>query len=326
MKKIIIALLFFIGLTSVKAQQLPQYTQYLINDFVMNPAIAGSRPFFDAKSNHRYQWIGIRDAPRTYIFSLHGPINLFNMGVGGYLYTDIVGPSRRTGVQLAFAKHFKINDNLNFSFGVSGGIQQFLIDGAKVTLNESNDIALSNGIMSVLTPDASAGGYLYGDNVLMDGDKLFFGFSAPQLLTHLGVNKLQFFDNYDQTISRLEDHYFVTAGYTFKVHEDFDIQPSGLAKYVEPSPIQFDLTMRGIYKDFLWIGGSYRSGSEFTDIESIGVLAGYSFQKNLMLGYSYDISMSDIRNYNSGSHELMFGIRFKNRKKDRKPEDASSIE
>lgn len=305
MKKHIVLLGLLLAFGSLAtAQQLPQFTQYLLNDFAINPAVAGTKPYFLARTNHRYQWTGITDAPRTFVFSLHGPIVNQKMGLGGYMFTDIVGPTRRSGIQLSYAYHLKLTESMNLSFGVTGGILQFTVDGDKLNLAEDNDIAVSGGIMSVTTPDAGAGLYLYGD-------KYFVSISAPQLLG----NKVQFFDGYEGTLSKLSNHFFASAGYTFDINDDFSIQPSAQAKYVDPLPVQIDATVRGIYQDQFWLGASYRTGEKISTSESVGFLLGYTFQKNLMLGYSYDHSLSNIRKYNDGSHELMLGFRFKSRKK-----------
>ena len=99
MKNKVLIFIFVISFCKLSAQQLPQYSNYMVNDYAMNPAIGGSRPYFEGMSNNRYQWIGITDAPRTYILSVHGPTKNQKMGLGGLLFTDIVGPTRRTGLR-----------------------------------------------------------------------------------------------------------------------------------------------------------------------------------------------------------------------------------
>lgn len=288
----------------LQAQQLPQFTQYLVNDYVTNPAIGGTKPYFEGKSNSRNQWVGINDAPRTYIFSLHGPIIDDKMGIGGYFYSDITGPTRRTGAQLSYSYIIKIKDGMNLSFGASGGLIQFVVDGGKITFDQDGDIALSNGIQSITKPDASAGAYLFGDNY-------FVSLAAPQVLG----GKVDFFEDYDPDESELSRHFSLSAGYTYHIDDEFDVQPSFFAKYVFPVATVVDLSVRGIYKEQIWLGGSYRSvvGGEDKTLASdaIGIMAGYTFQKNLMVGYSYDIPMSNIKGFTTGSHELMLGIRFK---------------
>ncbi|PIZ06315.1 MAG: hypothetical protein COY57_02650, partial [Flavobacteriales bacterium CG_4_10_14_0_8_um_filter_32_5] len=154
-----------------------------MNDFLINPAIAGVNNYFEGKSGHRYQWEGITDAPRTYTLSVNGPTKNEKMGLGGYLFTDVVGPTRRTGFNLAYSYHVKLNDNLKLAFGLSAGLLQFTIDGSKITLRDEGDAIITNGVQSVLIPDAGFGTYLYHK-------KFYLGFSAPQLLN----SKVKFFD------------------------------------------------------------------------------------------------------------------------------------
>lgn len=272
------------------AQQLPHFSQYMINDFVLNPAIGGSRDYVEGKSNNRYQWVGITDAPRTYILSLQGPTKNRKMGLGGYLYTDITGPTRRTGIDFTYSYHLKLSENIKLSFGVAGGLLQFAVDGSKINLREEGDIALSNGLQSVIVPDFSAGFYLYSK-------KFYFGASAPQMLK----NKLQFFDY--PTDSRLKDHYYALAGYHLKITEDFEFEPSAMVKFVDPAPLQYDIGGRFNYKQRIWIGGAYRNLDAFTG------LVGFTW-RNLLFGYSYDFTTSGLKNYSAGTHEVMIGVKF----------------
>lgn len=280
-------------------QQLPQFSQYLLNDYVINPAIGGSKNYFEAKTNYRYQWVSkiIDDAPRTYIFSVNGPIYK-TMGVGGYVYSDITGPTRRTGGQLSYTYHFKISETIKLGLGTSLGVLQFAINGANITMKEVGDIALSSGMQSVTVADAAAGLHLYSD-------KWYFSASSPQLLR----NNIQFFSEHKNNLSRLVNHYFIMGGYHYDLNESFAIAPSFLIKYVTPVPVQIEPTLRMIYKDQIWVAGSYRTQ------DAITACIGYTFQKNISFGYSYDITMTNMKNYSSGTHEVMLGIRFKAPKK-----------
>jgi type IX secretion system PorP/SprF family membrane protein len=280
---------------SVKAQQLPQYSNYMINDYVMNPAIGGSTNYFEGKSNNRYQWIGITDAPRTYILSVHGPTKNLKMGLGGMLFTDIVGPTRRTGLYFSYAYHLKVADKVKVSLGISGGILQFLVDGSKITLRDPADGVISNGLQSVVIPDFGAGVYVYSTD-----HKWYVGASVPQLFQ----NKLKFFDYGSATLSRLATHAYASAGYKFTINDDFKIEPSACLKYVAPAPLQFDLGVRAIYKDKFWIGGAFRY------LDAVSAMVGYTMQENITFAYSYDFTTTNIKKYSTGSHELMIGIKF----------------
>ena len=118
--------------------------------------------------------------------------------------------------------------------------------------------------------------------------------SAPQLIG----NKVQFFEDYDETDARLERHFFAYAGYRFKVNEDIIVEPSTFVRYVTPTPVQFEFSLRGIYKDQVWAGATYRMD------DAVALAIGYTFQQNLMFGYSFDMTTSNIGKHSSGTHEL----------------------
>src|SRR3954470_5121919 len=113
MRKKIYILLFSVSAFGMVSQQLPQYSQYMLNEMAINPAVAGRDDFAEVRSNNRHQWLGITDAPRTYMLTLQGPIKDKHMGLGMNLYTDIVGPTRRTGINFSYAYHLKLNKELN---------------------------------------------------------------------------------------------------------------------------------------------------------------------------------------------------------------------
>lgn len=307
MKKVIIISLILLCGSSLFSQQLPHFSQYFLNDFLINPAVAGSRGYFEGVSTHRYQWEGITDAPRTYTLSVQGPSKNRKMGFGGYIFTDIVGPTRRTGVNASYAYHLQLNETTKLSLGLNAGLLQFMIDGSKITLRDQNDAIITDGVQSTLVPDAGFGLYLYHK-------KYFFGFSAPQLLNY----KVKFFDVGQNPSGTLPSHFFVTAGYKFHASEDFTIEPIAFMKYVTPAPIQFEGTLKITYKDKFWLSGTYRDKDAIT--ASIGFLINNSFT----IGYAYDFTTTNIKNYSDGTHELMLGARFYSRPNKKK--SAPSID
>lgn len=288
------------------AQQLPQYSQYMLNDYILNPAVTGTRDYYEVKANNRYQWMGIDDAPRTYILSMHGPHKKKSMGLGGAIFSDVTGPTSRVGAYLSYAYHLKLSEKMKLSMGLSAGLLQFKIDGTKITLREDGDPALTESVQSVLTPDATFGLQLYGE-------KGYFGISAPQLIGQ----KLKFFEAQDPLLSSLARHYMAMGGYKFYLGDDFFIEPSFLLKYVSPVPMQIDLGLRLDYRDQIWLGGAYRFNDAFS------ALIGFSINKYLSFGYSYDMSLSNLKNYSSGSHEVMIAARFKSFRKQSVPEEPA---
>lgn len=303
MKKIITILSVLIGLCA-SSQQLPHYSQYLFNDYAINPAVGGSKPYFDVRSNHRYQWIGITDAPRTYTVTLHGPLRNPNMAVGGFLYTDHVGPTRRTGLQLSYTYHLLLDDekDMKLAFALSMGMLQFAVDGSKITLRDPGDAVLTSQYQRTMVFDAKFG-------VLWYSPKFFLGITLPQILQ----NKIYFFDNQTNTESNLEDHYYLAGGYKFDLNEEWQIEPSILVKYVDPAPIQFDVMARVIFRDQVWLGGSlnfHPFSPMDSKMDAATAMIGYTFRENIMIGYGYDFTLSNLQNYSTGSHELMIGIKF----------------
>lgn len=274
------------------AQQLPQISQYMLNDYVLNPAVAGTKPYFDVKFMSRQQWVGITDAPRTFTLSLAAPLKNEKMGVGGYVYTDNAGPTRRTGFQLSYSYILTLNESLKLSLAASGGIQQFAIDGSQISLTNNDDPALYGEMRSQLLFDAKFGAYLYHED-------FYVGLTFPQLLQ----NQLDLFES-NNAISRLEDHYFLTAGYHYDINETWSVEPSVFVKYTQPVPVKIDASARVFYKDMVWVGGSYRNN------DAVVAMLGYEYQDAISIGYSYDFTTSNLQNYSSGTHEIMLGFKF----------------
>lgn len=284
----------------LKAQQLPHYSNYMLNSYVMNPGFGGSTTYFEGMSNIRYQWVGITDAPRTYMLSVNGPLKFANVGVGGTVFTDIVGPTRRTGFSLSYAYHLKVTDDIKVGMGLSAGLLQFMVDGSKITLYDQNDVAMTNGVQSVLVPDFGLGFYAYPAD-----KKWYAGISVPQVTQ----NKIKFFDYTTSTMSKLATHFYGIGGYRFDINDDIKIEPSLCLKYVKPAPLQFDLGVKATYKEKFWLGAAYRHK------DAVAAMLGYVFQENLTFAYAYDFTTTDIKKYSNGTHELVIGVRFHNNKK-----------
>jgi len=278
--------------TGVKAQQLPQYSQYFLNEYVVNPAVAGKDNFFEARTSQRHQWIGINDAPRTYTLSVYGPLARQTMGDGAYVFTDITGPTRRTGFQASYAYHLKFSEEVRLSLGASLGLLHYALDGSKIDLREASDPSIGNSYQSNLLPDAKFAMYLYTK-------KLYVGLTLPQLIQ----NRLELYDQ-NSIENRLVPHIMALVGYKIKISDDFTLEPSALIKYVNPAPLKFDVTLRGYYREKVWLGINYRSNESFTPV------IGYTHKNFITFAYAYDVLTNNLKNYASGSHELMLGIRF----------------
>jgi type IX secretion system PorP/SprF family membrane protein len=291
-------------INSMRAQQLPQYTQYMLNDLAVNPAVAGKDNYADIRSNNRYQWVGMTDAPRTYMLTLHSPLKNRHMGLGTHIYTDIVGPTRRVGINLSYAYHIKVAEKTRVSLGLSAGIQQWGIDGHKLHLHDAGDDNLLTQYQTRVVPDFGAGLYVHNED-------WHIGFSAPQLYQA----PIKLYPNGDDK-GTLVTHFLLNGAYKIKLNDDFKVEPSFLLKYANPTPLEIDLGARVIYQEQIWLGAGYRHH------DAVTALIGFMYKNYLMIGYSYDFTTTNLRKYSSGTHELMLGLRFSKQQSKHWKEDA----
>ncbi len=298
-KKIIFGLLI-ISSVEFSAQQIALNSQYMYNEFSFNPAVAGTKNFAPLTFSFRRQWMGINEAPVTQNLSFHSFIGK-NSGAGVQLYNDVSGPTRRTGLSGTFSYAIKTSDATKLSFGLSASVTQFMMDRDRMNTEIPDDIAVLNNTFNQLIPDFNFGMYWYGErhyvgvsgyNLLQSGDDLF------DLTTNV-INTL------DRTI-------FAHAGYLFPIGDDFGIEPGVMTRYMFNAPFSFDGNLKFVYKDAYWLGASYR----FQDAVSIMIGADLGV---LEFGYSYDLGLSNMATYNSGSHEIFLTAKLNKGTKERSP-------
>ncbi len=296
LKFIIFIALSLAFIKPINAQQVPSYTQYMFNDYLINPAVAGTFNYFQMRANTRIQWVGITDAPRTMSIAGYGPFKERDMGYGGYIYNDVTGPESRMSLGGSYAYNIAINDEWRISGGLSIGIMQYKLDGTSMTFDdELYDPVMPGGVESRIIPDASVG--IYANTTYY-----YVGVSAHQLLG----NKYNIHEETDsiQGISRLTQHVYLSGGAMFILNKDFVITPSALIKYTSPGLIQAEINASVTYQRMVWGGLSYRTG------DAIAVMAGYNYENKIYIGLAYDITVSDLRRYSSGTIEVMIGYRF----------------
>jgi len=276
-------------------QQIPQYTQYMFNNYITNPAVAGTYNFFQIRASGRYQWVGLNDAPQTTGISIFGPLSKKDMGWGSNLFMDVTGPTSRMSLMGSYAYNMPINEDFRISGGISFGILQYKVDRSKLTLgdnaNNVSDPAIDR-VSSALTPDANIGFYVY--NSLH-----YLGISAHQLFGQ----KIKVNDE-AEGVNRLRQHIIVCTGTRILLNRNYDVEPGLLLKFPFGSKFQFELNTKVTYKSQVWGGLSYR----FRD--ALAIMIGYNYKKRYVIGYSYDYSYTAIRQYQSGTHEIMLGYIF----------------
>jgi type IX secretion system PorP/SprF family membrane protein len=295
---LIVCLLIFVSAGKIVAQQMPQYTQYTWNDYMINPAVAGTHNYLQVRAFSRMQWLGISGAPQTYSISVYGPTKDQPMGYGGYIYSDYTGPTSRLVFKGSYAYNIPVNSNIRISGGISLGGIQYKVDGTQFdtqTIEEiwGNDPVIDGAVRSNFIPDASAGIYVYSTY-------FFAGISAHQLIG----NKLNKITPEQVGINRLKQHFYLAGGYNFILNRDFMLQPSILVREMFPSTPQLEVTARAIYQRIVWGGISFRTS------DALAVMCGYNHENRWYFGLSYDITYSQLRQYSNGSIEVMFGLKF----------------
>ncbi len=315
MKKSLPGYLLFLFLVagaarSGQAQQLAQYSQYMNNNYILNPAVAGTEDFIDLKFSYRTQWTGLEGAPKTYYASVNSSLGSLRSqskrtlhdwqsgfhAVGGIIYNDVTGPTSRSGIYGSYTYNLALSRTIRLALGASVGMQQFAVDGTQLRFYNPNTVAASQ---SSRVPDATVGIWLYspdfyvgGSSAQILGNQLDIAYSTSSQFTYT---------------NKLARHYFATAGVRLPIGDDLALVPSVLVKFVSPAPTSIDLNARLKFRDVLWVGASWRATSAFVG------MVGVNFGSVGSLSYSYDASTSALADYQSGSHEVLLGLRLKKR-------------
>jgi len=295
MKKVIIILLIVGFGWTAKAQQMGTFSQTIENRYLINPAVVGSDKTMPVFLGYKRLWTGIDDAPSTQLLSFHMKLANDLGGVGAKIYNYSTGPVSKAGLNLSYAYHLNLNDDMKLSFGLSGSLYQVNLNRSELNMEDSNDDLIMYGSEKLIVPDANFGVYLYAKNY-------YVGISSFQLFGR----RIDFMNenmNFNQ-----ERHYFLNGGYIFELAGDVKIEPSILVKYYEANLGQWDLYMKTTYKDMVWLGVGYRSDFEFAPndvIVSLGVQ-----QDKIKLGYAFDYNLSDLGTVSNGTHEIIFMYMF----------------
>jgi type IX secretion system PorP/SprF family membrane protein len=321
-------LMVFMGLVSCMttlAQQKPHYTQYVLNQYIVNPALSGIENYTDLKLSHRHQWVGIQDAPVTSYLSVHGPIGKadyrktatsFDLkgenprgkryweeytapephhGIGMQVINDITGPLRNFSVYGTYAYHLALSPRTTLAGGFGVGFNRISLDADKLDFGDvvvDPAVYSTTGILNKTRLDLMAGFYLYSPDY-------FIGVSAQQIVPQ----KIDFSDNYIRPSSgKTVPHLFGTAGYRFLLSESVNMIPSVMVKYVDPLPVQVEANLKLQYLDRIWIGGSYRHKDGFAG------MMGLNISNIFHMGYSYDYTTSRLNNFTKGTHEILVGF------------------
>ena len=298
--------------TSV-AQQDPQYTQFMHAKLSYNPAFAGTNGAMCFGALYRQQWVNFPGAPKTGLFMFDTKLNTFGLGLT--VLNDQLGFDNTTMARLSFAFHRNLGPGL-FSVGIDAGVLQKKINGGFIAPQTLNDPSIpSNTVTGAApidraVPDFGAGLYYTIPN------KMYVGIST----SHIAAQDIKAAQDQPAGISlnfQMARHYYIMGGYTFMINPDHSLTPNIKVKS-DAASTQLDVNLTYMMKNMVWLGVSYRNQ------DAIAPMLGYMAPFGLKIGYSYDVTLSKIKGYSAGTHEIMLGYCFKSAPKEKKQSHGTS--
>lgn len=324
------------------SQAKPFYTQYVLNNYILNPAITGIENYTDVKLSYRNQWAGINGAPVTAYFSIHGPLGKRDLrtnvtsfqvpgenpagpkawdeyavsqphhGIGLTAINDKAGYINRWTIAANYAYHLPLTAKTSLSAGLNVGVTSVNLDQSKIEWGnlDPNDpaIGISSGEIKKIKPEIGAGLWLYSA-------RYFLGVSVLNIIP----GKAQFVKNDKYGVS-YTPNYFATAGYKFALSQQITALPSVMVQYWQPQLTSLHANLKIQYEDFLWIGGSYRFANL---VGGYSGMIGINVSNTFNISYAYEnATTSRLQTYTRGTHEVMLGFLLGNRYKETCPRCA----
>lgn len=285
MRKIILLGFVFCSLVSF-AQQDPLFTQYTFNKLLVNPAYAGSKEDLDVTLLSRAQWVNIEGAPSTYTISAHTSFKHKKVGLGFYMFRDVLGATINNGLMGTYAYRLLMGHS-SFSFGMQFGVKYYDYDWNAMNLKDEDVVFAPQDVRKVI-PDLNLGVYF-------QSNRFFAGLSSKQLLENeMSLNT----SAGNNSFSRLTRHFYFMTGAAFSLDERIVFRPSALVKQVENAPVQFDFNASFLFSKYFLLGASYRT------MQAITFMTELTITETIKLGYSYDIYLNELQPFNYGSHEI----------------------
>ena len=283
---IVLALFSQVGI----GQQMALQSQYMVNKFTINPAFAGTQKGIPIHLGVRRQWSAIKEAPATQYLSANLALG-GGLGAGATLYNEVAGPTRRTGLGLSGAYQFSLaksgDNNHQLSLGLSGILSQHVLDKKKLETYLPDDPTIIAAYENQLLPDVNFGAYYH------NSDKYFLALSVMNLIQ----TKTDVYNITNKVKNNFVRNYYLMAAYNVEVNKDFIIQPNVMVQAIEALPMQVDINTRLLLQGKYWVGLSYRLQ------DAIVGMFGMNYN-SFEFSYSYDMTMSNIKTYSNGSHEI----------------------
>ncbi|WP_353160238.1 type IX secretion system membrane protein PorP/SprF [Myroides odoratus] len=293
---LILISLSLLSIQQIFAQQDPQYTQYMYNPAVINPAYAGSVDRLHIFGLYRTQWVGLEGAPKTAHLSMTTPLTDNGLGMGVHFKNDHLGVTDQNSLSIDLAYTVNLNYDYKLAFGLKSTGALLDVDYNKLHIYDGTDPVAENNITNKFSGNVGAGVYLYSD-------KAYVGLSVPMILSSTIYN-----DN-DYKVMNEKTHFYLMGGYVFDLNYQVQFKPAALVKVVTGAPLQVDLTANFWFYEKFTLGAAYRWDA------SVSGLAGFQVSDGLFVGYTYDADTSKLANYHSGSHEIFMKFELANKQR-----------
>jgi len=294
--KVLLGIIFFLSSLCLIGQQHSNYTQYTLNRFALNPAIAGLKPCAETTFGNRRQWVGFENAPLATFASFNTRLNKEDKypknfhGIGLHILNERQGFSNNLYIKLAYAYHVKLWVNYHLSVGMFAGIQRHSFSYDLIRLpNKAIDPAINQELVNdEVYPEISPGAFFYNRN-------FYVGLSMLQVYPvrtgKLGTKK-----------NKLTGHYFLSGGYRLRGRNRLDFIPSFMLSFSPFIAPTFDLTLTADYKQRI----SVAMGSKY--LNSGYITLQLRLIKKVYVGYSYEYALNELNKVAPSTHEIILNF------------------
>ena len=304
MKKLVFSFALLLSAAALFGQQEHQYTQFMYNKLLLNPAYAGARGVPSVTAIYRNQWIGFKGSPQSALASFNSPFLSPRVGIGVTLSHQSIGLQRDFHMSLAYSYDLVASDEFSMRVGITASLRSLGIAFSDAQPNVGGDPSLGDERVNDFYGNVGAG--LYGTV----SDRMYFGFSVPRIYS----NAIGYVNGSATLIAKEYQHYYAMAGGIIPIADDINLMPALLLKYVKNAPFDADINVNLDIRKKFTAGLSYRLGGDGPG-ESIDLLAFWQATPQFGVGASYDFGLSSLKDYNAGSIELMVQADVKKRSK-----------
>lgn len=295
--------------SGLHAQQDVLFTQFAYDKLGFNPAYAGIHDHISLNAIYRNQWLGLDGSPSRFAASINFPAQDQNLGLGLHMDKSTISIFDKTTIKGSYSYAIDL-DQGQINLGLSTSFRQFIVDWTDNRLRPPNGFSSDPSVeQNVLTKRI----FNVGFGLYYRTDKYFAGASVPRLnkaIIDFDDTKL---DTLQATEARLV---YLMGGGKFSLSESWELSPQLLMTIAEAAPVQFELSATGILEKKYHLGLNYSSGGSLVNpIESIDLILGYQHDPQIFLGFAYDVTLSELRQFSSGSLELILNYRFNQKNK-----------